>query len=78
LALVKVADTSEIPVGKMKAVQVGEKPILIASVEGMCHAMGNKCTHAGGDLSSGAFSGSIVTCPRHGEGHSAQDWLTGE
>jgi len=66
LAFVKISDTSEIPAGKMKAVQVEGKQILIANVDGRYYAMGNKCTHAGGDLSSGTLSGNIVTCPRHG------------
>jgi 3-phenylpropionate/trans-cinnamate dioxygenase ferredoxin subunit len=63
---VKLAETSEVPMGKMKMVKVGEKDILIANIDGNCYAIGNKCTHAGGDLSKGSLEGSVVTCPRHG------------
>lgn len=83
---VKVAKTSEIPIGKMKAVKFGEKnvsvfdkelgkiktekiaeyEIVIANVGGKFYAMGNRCTHKGGDLSKGSLSGKVVTCPRHG------------
>jgi len=66
LEFVKVAEASEAPVGKMKMVKLEGKEILIANVDGNYCAMGNRCTHAGGDLSKGSLSGNLVVCPRHG------------
>jgi len=66
LTFVKAADTSEILSGQMKVVRFEEKEILVANVNGSYYAMGNKCTHAGGDLSKGTLDGTTVTCPRHG------------
>jgi 3-phenylpropionate/trans-cinnamate dioxygenase ferredoxin subunit len=66
LEFVKVAETSEIPMGKIKMVKLEEKEILIANVDGNYYAIGNRCTHKGGDLSKGSLDGKIVTCPRHG------------
>lgn len=66
MGFVKVAETSEFSVGKMKVVKLEEKEILIANMNGNYYAIENKCTHAGGDLSKGSLDGSIVTCPRHG------------
>jgi 3-phenylpropionate/trans-cinnamate dioxygenase ferredoxin subunit len=63
---VKVAETAEVPPGKMKKVTVDDQEILIANVEGKYYAMRNKCTHRGGDLSKGFLSGKMVKCPRHG------------
>lgn len=63
---VRVAGKSEIPVGKMKMVRLDGKEILIANVNGSYYAIGNRCTHAGGDLSQGSLQGNIVTCPKHG------------
>ena len=63
---IKVAEIFEISEGKMKAVKIGEKEILIANVGGKYYAIGNKCTHRGGDLSKGSLSRKIVTCPVHG------------
>ncbi|MDH5636479.1 MAG: non-heme iron oxygenase ferredoxin subunit [Candidatus Bathyarchaeota archaeon] len=63
---VKVAETTEVPPGKMKKVTVDGKEILIVDVEGKYYAIGNKCTHRGGDLSKGSLSGKVVKCPRHG------------
>ncbi len=63
---VKVAETAEVPPGKMKNVTVDGEEILIANVEGKYHAIGSKCTHRGGDLSKGVLSGKVVKCPRHG------------
>ena len=63
---VKVAETAEVPPGKMKKATVDGEEILIVNVEGKYYAMRNKCTHRGGDLSKGSLSGKVVKCPRHG------------
>ena len=63
---VKVAEKSDIPLGMMKKITLNGKEILIANVGGNYHAIGNTCTHAGGDLSKGLLDGNIVRCPRHG------------
>jgi nitrite reductase/ring-hydroxylating ferredoxin subunit len=65
LSFVKVAEAAEITVGKMKIVKVGDKEVLIANVNGNYYAIGNKCTHAGGNLSQGSLEGNVVTCPKH-------------
>jgi len=72
---VKVAVKSEIEPGKMKAVEVGDKDILVANVGGEFYAIGGKCTHMAGDLSKGTLEGNIVTCPRH---HAKFDVTTGK
>ena len=61
----RVADTSEIPIGKTKKVIVQGKEILVANVNGTYYAIGSVCTHQNGDLSAGTLEGSIVTCPKH-------------
>ncbi|MCP8309908.1 MAG: non-heme iron oxygenase ferredoxin subunit [Candidatus Methylarchaceae archaeon HK01M] len=66
MKFVKVGETSEIPIGKMKKVKFEEKEILITNVDGNYYAIENRCPHAGGDLSKGSLDGKIVTCPRHG------------
>ncbi|MDD1776014.1 MAG: non-heme iron oxygenase ferredoxin subunit [Candidatus Methanomethylicus sp.] len=63
---IAVAETSEILPGQMKKVLVGNKEILLANVGGQYFAINNRCTHQGGDLSSGKLEGNVVTCPRHG------------
>ncbi len=65
MSYVKVAEKSEIPVGEMKAVKLGDKDILIANVNGKYYAIGGKCTHRGGDLAKGKLEGTTVICPRH-------------
>ena len=61
----KVAETQEIPAGQMKAVKSGEQLVLLANVNGTFYAIGNVCTHQGGDLSKGTLEGNAVTCPKH-------------
>lgn len=62
----KVADTTEIPVGKMKPVKIKDEEILIVNVDNSFYAIANPCTHKGGDLSKGSLGGKILTCPVHG------------
>ncbi len=66
MGFVKVAETSEIPIGNLKMVKLEGKEILITNANGNYNAIGNRCTHAGGDLSKGSLEGNIITCPRHG------------
>jgi 3-phenylpropionate/trans-cinnamate dioxygenase ferredoxin subunit len=61
----KIAEKSEIPIGKMKKFESQGKEILIANVNGSFYAIDNLCTHARGDLSQGTLEGNIVTCPKH-------------
>jgi len=65
LTFVKVAETSEIPLGQMKAFKFVEKQVLIANVKGIYYVIGNICTHRNGELSKGTLEGNIVTCPNH-------------
>jgi nitrite reductase/ring-hydroxylating ferredoxin subunit len=62
---VRVADKSEISIGKMKKISIQGKEILIANVNGSFYAIGNVCTHEKGDLSQGTLEGNVVTCPKH-------------
>ena len=75
MGFIKVAETEEIPTGKMKMIKLQEKEILIVNVGGNYYAIGNRCTHAGGNLSNGYLEGTIVTCPKHG---SKFDVITGK
>ena len=65
LTFVKGAETSEIPLGQMKVVEIAEKEVLIANVNGVYYAIENSCTHMLGDLSKGNLEGNTLTCPKH-------------
>ncbi len=66
MSFIEVVQVNEVPTGTMKSYSAGGKQILIANIDGKLYAIGNVCTHAGGDLSKGKLEGKIVTCPRHG------------
>jgi len=61
----KIAQKSEIPVGKMKKFETQCKEILVANVSGNFFAVDNLCTHEHGDLSQGTLENNVVTCPKH-------------
>ena len=62
---VRVADKSEIPIGRIKKFVVQGKEILVTNVNGNFYAIGNVCTHQRGYLSQGTLEGNLVTCPKH-------------
>ncbi len=61
-----VAETAEIPVGKMKVVKIKEEEILIINVDNKFYAIANHCPHKLGDFSNGVIEGNIISCPVHG------------
>ena len=71
----KVAETGEIPVGRMKQVLLDGERIVIANVAGTFYAFGGVCSHDDGPLVDGDLEGTIVTCPWH---FSQFDVTTGE
>jgi glycine betaine catabolism B len=62
---VKVANTSDIPVSKMKEVQINSQNICIANIDGKYFAINNICSHEGGPLVDGKLEGYEVQCPWH-------------
>jgi nitrite reductase/ring-hydroxylating ferredoxin subunit len=54
---VKVANTSDIPVSKMKEVQVNGQNICLANIDGKYFAINNICSHEGGSLADGRLEG---------------------
>lgn len=65
MALLRVATTSEVLPGDIKAFDVGGKKILIANANGEYFAMDNKCPHIGKPLDKGTLTGCILTCAYH-------------
>jgi nitrite reductase/ring-hydroxylating ferredoxin subunit len=62
---VKAASASEIPPGEMKIVEIDDREIAIANLNGEFVAFQNECTHRGGPLGEGILMGDVVECPFH-------------
>lgn len=62
---VEVAKASELPVGRMKAVTVGERTIALYHTASGFYATDNTCPHRGGPLAEGDLIGDEITCPWH-------------
>jgi nitrite reductase/ring-hydroxylating ferredoxin subunit len=62
----EVADVNEIPEGTMKHVEVNDREIAIANVDGKFYAIDDRCGHTSARLSRGGLRGNVVTCPQHG------------
>jgi len=64
--LLKIAETKDVPPGQSAAFTVEGQEIALFNVEGTYYAIGDACTHRGGQLSEGDVQGTKVTCPLHG------------
>lgn len=63
---VKVAQTSEIPLGEGRSFEVGGKAVAVFNVNGQFVAVDGACPHRGGPLGEGYLENAVVTCPWHG------------
>ena len=61
----KVADLSEVPVGRSKVAMLNNKAIALFNIEGKFYALHNLCPHEGGPLNEGRVKGHVVACPWH-------------
>ncbi len=65
-AFVKVAETKDIPLSRMKEIDFNGPKVCVVNIEGKYYAIGNVCTHMGGPLAEGKIEGYEVQCPWHG------------
>lgn len=63
---IKVASTSDIPVGTAKVVEVNGERIAICNVDKEFFAISDICTHDSAPLDQGELDGEVIECPRHG------------
>ena len=61
-----IAETKDVPEGRMKHLEVDGKELLIAKVEGEVYALCDRCSHMNAPLSMGTLNGKVVTCAMHG------------
>ena len=62
----QVASLDDLPPGASLCVEVEGAPVALFNVEGRVYAITNICPHAGGPLSEGLVSATVVSCPWHG------------
>ena len=63
---VRVAAEGEIPEGGVKIVQSGQLFIGVYLIDGVYHAIEDRCSHDDGPLCEGLREGFEIECPRHG------------
>jgi 3-phenylpropionate/trans-cinnamate dioxygenase ferredoxin component len=62
----KVALTTDLGPGEKIKLNIEDKIILLANIDGAYYAIDNTCPHMGGSLFDGKLEGANVICPRHG------------
>jgi len=63
---VRVAAEGEIPDGGVKIVQSGSLFVGVYLIDGVYHAIEDRCSHDDGPLCEGLREGFEIECPRHG------------
>jgi nitrite reductase/ring-hydroxylating ferredoxin subunit len=66
-------DTGELEDGKPTSGMAGDTPVLLLRHDGHLHALHDRCSHRGCELSVGQVEGESVTCPCHGSRFSLRD-----
>lgn len=62
---VEIARTTDLPVGRIKAVTVADRTIALYHTASGFYATDNTCPHRGGPLAEGDLIGEEITCPWH-------------
>lgn len=57
---------ADFPPGSVRRVELDGTNVAVFNVDGSCYAIEDLCTHDGGTLTGGAFTGDVIECPRHG------------
>jgi nitrite reductase/ring-hydroxylating ferredoxin subunit/uncharacterized membrane protein len=66
-------EAEELVDGRPTSVVAGETPVLLLRHDGHLHAMHDRCSHRGCQLSGGEVQGESVTCPCHGSRFNLHD-----
>lgn len=61
-----VAAEADLVEGQPTQANAGVVPILLARSGGQIYALNDRCTHRGGPLHEGSFTGDCIQCPWHG------------
>jgi len=67
----RIADSDELPEGRVKTVTAGVHSMALTHIDGEYHAMDNRCPHQGGPLGEGSIEKGkngecLLRCPWHG------------
>lgn len=65
-AFVRVASVNDIPVGTLKAFEVGYFRFIVAHTAEGFYAVADECTHDGEPIHTGRIRGEEIMCTRHG------------
>lgn len=68
-----VAKVGEVPPGQRIFINIGEEAIVLFNIAGQFFAIGDVCTHDGGQLGDGELEGHQIICPRHGARFDVRD-----
>jgi NADPH-dependent 2,4-dienoyl-CoA reductase/sulfur reductase-like enzyme/nitrite reductase/ring-hydroxylating ferredoxin subunit len=60
-----VCRDEDVPDGVLRTFEIAGEKLLIARVDGECHAVGATCPHAGAPLGEGVLHDGVVVCPWH-------------
>ena len=63
---VVVGEVGDLESGQVMVVEIDDYRIAVCNLDGTYYAIDDVCTHDGGPLGEGWFTGDEIECPRHG------------
>jgi nitrite reductase/ring-hydroxylating ferredoxin subunit len=61
-----VVDVSELAEGRMRALKLDGRDVVVCHADGAYYALENRCPHALVPLDAGRLEGCVLECPLHG------------
>jgi len=58
--------TTDIPPSDKLSLELGDRFVVVARIDGEYYCIDDICTHDGGTLGDGELDGYCLVCPRHG------------
>jgi nitrite reductase (NADH) small subunit/3-phenylpropionate/trans-cinnamate dioxygenase ferredoxin subunit len=62
----RVCNVDELPIGRARRVEVGERWVSIWNIDGRLVAIDDRCPHQGASLARGYVLDGCIVCPWHG------------
>ena len=75
-AKVRVGRRADFPEGVPRTVIVGDRPVVIVTLQGTPHAVDDRCPHSEGSLGDGEMVDGLLVCPVHQYPYDLKDGST--
>lgn len=62
----RLVQAADVPPGHRRLADLDGERLIVVNLDGVYHAIEDRCPHDGGSLADGELRGCEIVCPRHG------------